>query len=90
MTVCEDCPIEEKIHQCCYRYPLTGQTAFLVLEDGTRLIACPYLDKNGRCIIYDTRPDGCRKHFCERYENTVSSFTDALMENFPPESFYKS
>lgn len=26
--------------------------------------ACPFL-KNGLCQIYDSRPFGCRTHFCE-------------------------
>lgn len=30
-------------------------------EDG----ACPLLGKNGRCMIYQHRPFGCRTHFCQ-------------------------
>lgn len=26
--------------------------------------ACPMLDANGKCIVYDGRPFGCRTHFC--------------------------
>lgn len=26
--------------------------------------ACPLLGKNGRCMIYQHRPFGCRTHFC--------------------------
>jgi Fe-S-cluster containining protein len=26
--------------------------------------ACPMLDRNGRCLIYEARPFGCRTHFC--------------------------
>jgi Fe-S-cluster containining protein len=26
--------------------------------------ACPMLDAQGRCIIYEGRPFGCRTHFC--------------------------
>jgi uncharacterized protein len=29
-------------------------------EDG----ACPLLGRNGRCMIYQHRPFGCRTHFC--------------------------
>lgn len=25
---------------------------------------CPMLDRAGKCIIYDSRPFGCRTHFC--------------------------
>lgn len=28
--------------------------------DGT----CPLLDAEGRCIVYEDRPLGCRTHFC--------------------------
>ena len=27
--------------------------------------ACPFLDGEDRCAIYDGRPFGCRTHFCE-------------------------
>ena len=27
--------------------------------------ACPMLDPRGKCIIYSSRPFGCRTHFCE-------------------------
>ena len=26
--------------------------------------SCPMLDEAGRCLIYDSRPFGCRTHFC--------------------------
>lgn len=26
--------------------------------------ACPFLGENGRCQIYESRPFGCRTHFC--------------------------
>lgn len=26
--------------------------------------ACPLLDETGNCLIYDSRPFGCRTHFC--------------------------
>ena len=26
--------------------------------------ACPLLDSSGDCLIYDSRPFGCRTHFC--------------------------
>ena len=26
--------------------------------------ACPVLDGQGRCLVYDGRPFGCRTHFC--------------------------
>jgi len=41
---------------------------------------CMYLDKNDRCIIYDHRPDKCRKHLppeCEKY----GDFWDIMFNN---------
>ena len=26
--------------------------------------ACPLLDTNGKCLVYESRPFGCRTHFC--------------------------
>lgn len=37
-----------------------GRTRLPVRSDG----ACPLLSAAGRCIIYDSRPFGCRSHFC--------------------------
>jgi len=40
---------------------------------------CQYLDKNGWCTRYETRPERCRKHNppgCERY----GSFYDVMLE----------
>jgi uncharacterized protein len=39
----------------------TGRRALPVRDDG----ACPLLDpRTARCLIYDSRPFGCRTHFC--------------------------
>jgi Fe-S-cluster containining protein len=39
----------------------TGRKAVPVNPDG----ACPLLDHaSGNCLIYDSRPFGCRTHFC--------------------------
>lgn len=38
----------------------TGRTQLPQSRDG----ACPLLDANGDCMIYDARPFGCRTHFC--------------------------
>ena len=38
-----------------------GRTKLPASPDG----ACPLLDRNtGRCLIYESRPFGCRTHFC--------------------------
>ena len=38
----------------------TGRTRLPERTDG----ACPLLDAQGRCLIYQDRPFGCRTHFC--------------------------
>ena len=39
----------------------TGRRSLPVSKDG----ACPLLDSaNAKCLIYDSRPFGCRTHFC--------------------------
>jgi Fe-S-cluster containining protein len=38
----------------------TGRTRLPQRSDG----ACPLLDAQGRCLIYASRPFGCRTHFC--------------------------
>lgn len=38
----------------------TGRTKLRAREDG----ACPMLDPAGKCLIYESRPFGCRTHFC--------------------------
>lgn len=38
----------------------SGRTRLPVREDG----ACPLLNTAGRCLIYESRPFGCRTHFC--------------------------
>ncbi|MBP7949132.1 MAG: YkgJ family cysteine cluster protein [Verrucomicrobiales bacterium] len=65
--------------QCC-QFRLTGRTPFLtkgealVAAQGLRVAGkkslpiaedggCPLL-RNNRCLIYDSRPFGCRTHFC--------------------------
>ena len=40
----------------------TGRKTLPVRDDG----ACPLLDpRTARCLIYDSRPFGCRTHFCQ-------------------------
>lgn len=38
-----------------------GSTSVAVRSDG----ACPLLNDDGKCRIYDGRPLGCRTHFCD-------------------------
>lgn len=40
----------------------TGRKSLTARTDG----ACPLLDaKTSRCLIYESRPFGCRTHFCQ-------------------------
>ena len=38
----------------------SGRTKLPVRDDG----ACPMLKQDGKCMIYEQRPFGCRTHFC--------------------------
>jgi Fe-S-cluster containining protein len=38
----------------------TGRVKSPSRDDG----ACPLLDADGRCLVYESRPFGCRTHFC--------------------------
>ena len=38
----------------------TGRVKAPSRDDG----ACPLLDGDGRCLVYESRPFGCRTHFC--------------------------
>jgi Fe-S-cluster containining protein len=78
MNPCENCPIEDKIYECCGRFPDSGAVGFLQIDESTWLHACPYLDRCGRCSIYENRPLGCRTHYCTHY--TFREFNREYME----------
>ncbi len=43
-------------------FKATGRRSLPVRENG----ACPLLDpRTAKCLIYDSRPFGCRTHFCQ-------------------------
>lgn len=43
-------------------FKATGRRSLPVRKDG----ACPLLDPlSSKCLIYDSRPFGCRTHFCQ-------------------------
>ncbi len=67
MNPCEECSLEDKTYECCGRFPDTGEVAFLKIDDTRGVYACPYLDINGLCTIYEKRPLGCRDHECSRF-----------------------
>lgn len=64
---CEDCPMEEKLSECCGRHPDTGAVACLRFADGRTADACPHLSAQGACSIYPKRPQACRRHQCSRF-----------------------
>ena len=69
MNPCEECSLEDKVYECCGRFPDTGEVAYLKIDEQTGLYACPYLDRNGLCTIYENRPLGCRDHYCSRFNS---------------------
>jgi Fe-S-cluster containining protein len=54
----------DKICECCGRDPVTWESVDLLLENQQHVSACPHLDTDGRCRIYDRRPPGCRNYYC--------------------------
>lgn len=67
MNPCEDCAIDDKLYECCGRHPESGAVVDLTLADNRIVKACPHLSAGGTCLIYDSRPYGCRMYFCDRY-----------------------
>jgi hypothetical protein len=63
MSLCDECAIEEKLMQCCGRFPMTGERKLL----GNGAAACPRLSDGGLCTIYSDRPPGCREFICEAF-----------------------
>jgi hypothetical protein len=74
MSLCETCLIDEKLMQCCGKLPMTGEKTALVVPPGRTVTACPHLSPGGRCLIYDSRPQGCMIFFCEAFESDRKSF----------------
>jgi len=68
MNPCDDCPIDDKIYECCGRFPETGDTALRPVRENHTLRACPYLSAAGKCKIYEKRPYACRSHHCYHYD----------------------
>ncbi|MDX2226543.1 MAG: YkgJ family cysteine cluster protein [Verrucomicrobiae bacterium] len=47
-------------HLAAQAWKATGRKALPSKTDG----ACPFLSPEQKCLIYDSRPFGCRTHFC--------------------------
>ncbi|PIP37694.1 MAG: hypothetical protein COX19_16060 [Desulfobacterales bacterium CG23_combo_of_CG06-09_8_20_14_all_51_8] len=67
MNPCDNCAIDDKIYECCGRFPETGESAMLEIAPSRKIFACPHLDASGKCGIYDHRPLACQAHFCFQY-----------------------
>lgn len=76
---CNHCDIEEKVHVCCGRHPLTGKRAILEISGNTSRLACPNLDEHGSCTIYANRPGPCREFFCERFGSGFDIFPNEFL-----------
>ncbi|MBC2716905.1 MAG: hypothetical protein HF978_16500 [Desulfobacteraceae bacterium] len=68
MNPCDDCPIDDKIYECCGRHPETGAVAPFTIGKNRLLFACPQLNTAGKCKIYDNRPYACQAHHCYGYD----------------------
>ncbi len=68
MNPCDDCPIDDKIYECCGRFPETGETVYLQITRDRFISACPHLKPHGTCGIYKNRPYACQTHLCYRYD----------------------
>lgn len=77
-NICDDCLLDEKIHVCCARHPLTQEVGRLRAIDGSVRLACPNLDFFGRCTDYDNRPDSCRQFYCERFDREELNFNNNI------------
>jgi Fe-S-cluster containining protein len=67
MNPCEECPLEDKVYECCGRFPDTGDSAYLEIDAARGVYACPFLDAEGLCTIYEQRPLKCRSHSCPEF-----------------------
>lgn len=77
MNPCDDCSLDDKIYNCCGRYPPTGETVRRTRSNHeTAIYACPYLDDTGKCAIYEQRPLNCRTYFCSRYTPSAGIGSD--------------
>ena len=68
MNPCDDCPIDDKIFECCGRFPESGETSLFATNDSRSIFACPNLLANGKCGIYEKRPYACQSHHCYYYD----------------------
>jgi hypothetical protein len=76
-SICETCPILEKIDICCSSNPETGETKLVRSKiTGETITVCNNLGTDGGCEIYYERPPQCREYVCEEiYAQGLNSQT---------------
>ena len=72
MFNCGECDIEKKLEYCCRNHPITEESREIVI-DSASYRSCPNLDGEGKCKIYEKRPEACVVFDC------VSSDLDAVL-----------
>lgn len=89
MNPCEACPLEDKVYECCGRFPETGRSVLLRIDGAGEVSACPYLDSNGRCTIYESRPLACRRHYCPQFDTYrgIGRLSEMLPAHWDPSDF---
>lgn len=66
-SICERCPIDNKIEECCGSHPETGASKQLRIRKTRQIIeVCPELQTDGRCGDYLRRPDACKAQAYEK------------------------
>lgn len=67
-NLCETCPIQTKIENCCGSNPDTGETRTVVFKkSGLVVDVCNLLQNDGACASYEERPVDCASYLCEPY-----------------------
>jgi Fe-S-cluster containining protein len=84
MNPCDDCRIDDKIFECCGRFPETGDTVRFLTGENRSIYACPNLCANEKCGIYENRPYACQAHHCYHYDsmNAVGGGFQALKDQW--------
>jgi len=70
MNPCDNCRLDDLqffISYCCWKHPETHKSVTLELSNGKIIEACPNLDAEGFCKIYDQRPKACQEYQCPKF-----------------------
>ena len=70
--LCYECEIDCKLEYCCGSHPETGESIPLTLNNGNQIMACPNLDSDGCCAVYNSSsmPGACREYLCHKFNET--------------------